>query len=188
MSYPRGLDEYTETELLTELRARVMDQVNGKCDYCHYPAGKSIREVTGSPNASDSCRMHDRHAGMAPNPELLFAIMVTNGSRVQKWHPGFPLERGPNAWTVSDWTNALAGEAGELANVAKKIRRLECGLTGRPHETMEVMKEKAAEEFADVILYADLVAHYLDINPTRAIAMKFNKTSEEYGFPERMRV
>ena len=30
---------------------------------------------------------------------------------------------GENSWRLTDWTNALAGETGELCNIAKKLNR-----------------------------------------------------------------
>lgn len=46
-----------------------------------------------------------------------------NLERCKAWHPGFPND----AWTGADWSNAMCGEAGEAANVVKKLRRQETG-------------------------------------------------------------
>lgn len=51
-------------------------------------------------------------------------LREVNVTRCKKWHPP-----GSIPWTSADWSNALCGEAGELANVVKKIRRQETGAT-----------------------------------------------------------
>src|SRR5690606_4184457 len=81
-----------------------------------------------------------------------------------------------NTWLLTDWTNALCGEAGELANLAKKIRR------GRPTDpTLESAKEDLAHELADIVTYADIIATKLGINLGQAIRDKFNIVSERVG-------
>ena len=48
-------------------------------------------------------------------------IRKVNRERVGRWH-------GPDDdWTLGDWSNATAGEMGELWNVVKKIRRVQSG-------------------------------------------------------------
>lgn len=111
-------------------------------------------------------------------------LTEVNTSRAARWHPGFP---GPDStWTIADWSNALCGEAGELANVIKKLRRYQCGLRGEGDPTVEDLLAQAAEELADVITYADLLAARLGVDLPLAIVDKFNKVSERQGFPERL--
>lgn len=45
---------------------------------------------------------------------------------------------------------------------------------------------KLADELADVILYADLLARKADIDLDVVIRRKFNRVSEAQGFPERL--
>lgn len=78
-------------------------------------------------------------------------------------------------WVITDWTNALAGEVGELCNKIKKIRRGEA----IPNEQLE-------EELADIQMYLDLVADQLGIDLEKATIDKFNKVSEKKGFVERL--
>jgi NTP pyrophosphatase (non-canonical NTP hydrolase) len=106
-----------------------------------------------------------------------------NTSRAKRWHPGFPSDAG---WSVADWSNALCGEAGELANVIKKLRRWENGLRGQNDPLPEALIAMAAEELADVITYADLLATKLGIDLPLAIVDKFNAVSKRQGFPERL--
>jgi NTP pyrophosphatase (non-canonical NTP hydrolase) len=109
------------------------------------------------------------------------ALRLANGSRCARWHPP---ESTP--WTAADWSNATCGEAGEMANVIKKIRRYETGAINEGDPPLEKLKGLAADEIADVVIYADLLAKYLGVDLGQAIRAKFNRTSEKYGFPERL--
>lgn len=51
------------------------------------------------------------------------------------------------------------------------------------HEKLIAM---LADEIADVILYADLLARHYGINVSDAVRAKFNRVSEAQGFPERL--
>lgn len=50
-------------------------------------------------------------------------FQTINAKRGRKWHHG-----DLNRWTYLEWAGAMCGEAGEAANYAKKMRRLEQGL------------------------------------------------------------
>jgi NTP pyrophosphatase (non-canonical NTP hydrolase) len=108
-------------------------------------------------------------------------ITETNASRRDRWHSE------ADDWTGADWSNAMCGEAGEAANVVKKLRRRETsiGSTYNTPETDELLPA-LAEELADVILYADLLASHYGLNLEEAIITKFNRVSEAQGFPERL--
>lgn len=113
---------------------------------------------------------------------LMFAeLRNVNVSRCRRWHPA-----DSTPWTAADWSNALCGEAGELANVIKKIRRQETGARNEGDPSMDELRKMAAAELADVVIYADLLADFLGVNLGEAIKEKFNKTSARYGFPERI--
>lgn len=98
--------------------------------------------------------------------------------RCKLWHPGYPNDH----WSIADWSNAIAGEAGELANKVKKMRRLETGTEISNPAKYERLRAKVAKEIADVILYVPLLAHKLDINVPEAVVCKFNEKSVEQGF------
>jgi len=104
-----------------------------------------------------------------------------NVTRCERWHGP-----GSDPWTAADWSNATCGEAGEMANVIKKIRRHETGAVNEGDPPLATLKAMAAEEIADVVIYADLLAKYLGIDLGQAIRSKFNKVSVKYGFPERL--
>ena len=76
-----------------------------------------------------------------------------NVSRLARWH-------GETEWSLADWSNAMCGEAGEAANVVKKIRRIETSLTDQQRwegdgglAGMDVsgLMEQLAYELADTI-------------------------------------
>jgi NTP pyrophosphatase (non-canonical NTP hydrolase) len=73
-------------------------------------------------------------------------------------------------WSPTDWGCALAGEVGELCNLLKKERR---------GEGLDVIA--AADELADVVIYADLLAARLGINLSGAVVRKFNEVSRRRG-------
>lgn len=92
--------------------------------------------------------------------------------------------------------NALAGEAGEYANIAKKIVRDEL----LPLDQQRVLDDKAkdlgylnladkrtqqgAKELADIIFYAIMSAQCLGVDLTKALVDKFNEVSEDSEFEE----
>ncbi len=108
-------------------------------------------------------------------------LRVVNVSRCLRWHPP-----GSIPWNAADWSNALCGEAGELANVVKKIRRHETGCVNNGDPSLAELKPMSADELADVVIYADLLAHYLGIDLGEAVRNKFNRSSVKFGFPERL--
>ena len=56
MSYPRGLDEYTDEELHQELSRREDARARGLCDYC------------GRDQSTPMCRFNQRHSLVKRNP------------------------------------------------------------------------------------------------------------------------
>ena len=116
-----------------------------------------------------------------PIAPTLQELSATNRSRASRWHAG------AQPWTGADWSNAMCGEAGEAANVVKKLRRRETSIesTYNTPEQQELIG-MLREEIADVIIYADLLAWHYDIDLTDAVIDKFNKVSEAQGFPERL--
>jgi NTP pyrophosphatase (non-canonical NTP hydrolase) len=83
--------------------------------------------------------------------------------------------------TLSYRGNELAGEVGEACNIIKKLERERMGIAGSRATLAEL-----AEELADVIICADLIAMQLGIDLDRAVAEKFNKTSEKVGLTTRL--
>jgi NTP pyrophosphatase (non-canonical NTP hydrolase) len=88
-----------------------------------------------------------------------------------------------DAWSPTDWACALAGEVGEACNLVKKLRRLSAAPDDLFWETSagSALQRKLADELADVVVYADLLATRLRINLETAVIDKFNRTSDEVG-------
>lgn len=117
---------------------------------------------------------------MSKNPQLTFALLrEANTQRL----PTFKNARGELAhtepdgsdWSPSDWSNALAGEVGELANLIKKVRRGDF--------TLAQARDAVAKEIADVATYLDLLAMQFGIDVGAAVTAKFNEISERVGSP-----
>lgn len=108
-------------------------------------------------------------------------LREANVSRMHRWHGA------ADTWTGADWSNAMNGEAGETANIVKKIRRHETGL-GTSYNTpaLDELHGKLADEIADTVIYADLLAAHYGIDLGAAVASKFNRVSDAQGFPERI--
>lgn len=83
-------------------------------------------------------------------------------------------------WSILEWLGALCGEAGEAANIAKKIRR------GDFKENESDGVRALMNELADMIIYADLCAARLGQDLDAAIIAKFNSKSEEKNVPYRL--
>lgn len=70
----------------------------------------------------------------------------------------------------------LGGEVGEALNEAKKLVREANGWPGSRSS-----KEKLAEELADVVICADLLAMTAGVDLGEAVRAKFNATSDKVG-------
>lgn len=72
--------------------------------------------------------------------------------------------------------NELAGETGEACNIIKKLERERHGWRGT-----RATREQLAEELADVVIVADLIANEAGIDLGESVRSKFNSTSLKYG-------
>lgn len=100
-------------------------------------------------------------------------------ARALRWHP-----EGLDSWSHLEWAGAMAGEAGEAANLAKKLKRIETGIVGQDSATREELIKAYGDELADVVLYAFCCATAAGIDLGNAVRHKFNLVSERNGFPE----
>lgn len=111
-------------------------------------------------------------------------ITVQSAYRAARWHGN------TTPWTVLEWAGAMCGEAGEAANAAKKIRRVETGMKNsagvETRESLAELNEDFGDELADTFLYLVLCAHTRKIDLAEHIIKVFNRKSQEYGFPERL--
>lgn len=71
-----------------------------------------------------------------------------------------------------DWSNALAGEAGEICNVTKKIKR---------DGDSPAKRQALQDEIADVFTYLDILCSEAYIDLERAVRRKFNEVSDRFG-------
>lgn len=85
-------------------------------------------------------------------------------------------------WSILEWAGAMAGEAGEATNVAKKMRRQR-----KQRDDDKVTAEQLGDELADNVCYAVLTAAKAGLDLGEAIVRKFNQISDENGFPYKLR-
>ena len=106
-----------------------------------------------------------------------------NKTRGERWHKGNLLQ-----WSLLEWTGAMAGEAGEACNAAKKLRQLQLELpnkkAGLDISDIEHLRSEIAKEVADTIIYGMLILSALGVDAENTIQGVFNQKSSEYGFPE----
>jgi NTP pyrophosphatase (non-canonical NTP hydrolase) len=73
-------------------------------------------------------------------------------------------------WTLADWSNAIAGETGEMCNLIKKIRRGD-----------DIDPKEVGKELADIVIYADILASLLGLELSDCVVQKFNEVSDRVG-------
>ncbi len=95
---------------------------------------------------------------------------------------GEPAHSEPDGsdWCLAQWSNALAGEVGESANIIKKIDRGDI--------TLAEARPLLAKEFADIVTYLDILAMRAGVDLGRATRDKFNEVSERVGSTVRIDV
>jgi NTP pyrophosphatase (non-canonical NTP hydrolase) len=90
-------------------------------------------------------------------------------------------------WTPAEWACALAGEAGEVCNAVKKLRRVADGTnTAKDPQTEAEAKKAIGAELADTVIYADLLAARLGLDLSFEIECKFNEVSARMKSPVRI--
>lgn len=128
-------------------------------------------------------------------------LFELNLQRCNRWHT----KGGIAEWSALEWAGAMCGEAGEAANVAKKVLRLEHHIASINQDHMEDAVSElhgatterrhfidmadanraVAKEVADTIIYGLLLMARVGVtDPESVIREVFNRKSEEYGFPE----
>jgi len=134
-----------------------------------------------------ACGYH--YSGRDVFPILTFQeLIAANISRVARWH-------SLDSWSPLEWAGAMCGEAGEAANAAKKLKRVEdqiANIDSRSYEmglslnNRQCYRKQIGMEVADVIIYGVLLCARVDADLVECIREAFNKKSVEYGFPERL--
>lgn len=77
-------------------------------------------------------------------------------------------------WDEVDWSNAIAGEAGEICNATKKRSR-----GAKPEDQIPLLE--LGKEIADTVLYCDLLASHLGLKLEDLVELKFNEVSDRYN-------
>lgn len=114
-------------------------------------------------------------------------LMKINVTRAERWHPD-----GIDSWSALEWAGAMCGEAGEAANCAKKLKRLDDEIPSindidRHLDTRTKANAAVLREVADTIIYGVLLAARVGCDDLESVIREtFNRKSEEYGFPERI--
>lgn len=116
---------------------------------------------------------------MALEPLTFAELATVNAKRCKRWH-----DADTEQWSGADWSNAMCGEAGEAANVVKKLRRHETGTASAIDPPEATLRTALGHEIADVILYAFLLADHYGIDVEQAVIEKFNAVSDRQAFPE----
>ena len=106
----------------------------------------------------------------------LMKLREANILRQNEWQKGESVD-------LSFRGNELAGETGEACNVIKKLERERLGYVGS-----RATVEDLADELADIIICVDLVAEKLNIDLSKSIVNKFNKTSQKYNLMVKLNV
>lgn len=87
----------------------------------------------------------------------------------------------PDLFDLSFYGNELAGECGEACNIIKKLERERLGAKGS-----RATKQQLADELADVVICADLVAAKAGIDLGETVRRKFNQSSDKNGFKSKI--
>lgn len=93
-------------------------------------------------------------------------------------------------WRLSQWSNAVAGETGELCNIIKKVERGD--FHKRPENASNnpeynnayaaaQYREEIGKEAADIVIYLDLLCTREGIDLGAEIVKKFNEVSDRVG-------
>ncbi len=129
-------------------------------------------------------RVSDRYIRRHPHLMTFAELRAANVARL----PHFKNARGEPAhirpdggdWSLGEWMCAVAGELGEAANLIKKIKRGDLSLDDpATHKAL-------ADEFADVLIYLDILAFRAGVDLSHAVIEKWNETSERIGYAERL--
>ena len=158
---------------MLELHERMMREINHKDTA--WSAG-TIRLMNYLPTAARAALAQDYGSVSIRD------LQTANVERCQNnWHP-------VRDWNPLEWGGAMAGEAGEAANKAKKLRRISQWEAKLDIEHSEAVKlrEEILEEISDTFHYGVLLAACVGGNLERATITKFNVVSARRDVLERM--
>jgi NTP pyrophosphatase (non-canonical NTP hydrolase) len=155
-------------------------------------AAESVAAQTGREDLPASCALIERLLAALVETEPagigLVELQRLNVERAKRWHT----HGGLGEWSPLEWAGAMAGEAGEACNAAKKLKRLESDIANIDNrivggaESVERYSRDVAKEVADTIIYGVLLCARVGVDVESVVREVFNRKSEEYGFPERL--
>lgn len=122
-----------------------------------------------------------------PNALKFSELQAAHVSRSPRWHDG-----DVRQWSVLEIAGEMCGEAGEAANVAKKLLRLELGGgRGNAHAEHAITErdqlvDKLKREIGDTIICLAKLAEAGGVQLDDCVRTAFNTKSEQMGFPERL--
>lgn len=109
----------------------------------------------------------------------LHALRTANLERIPRFKNshGLPAHAATDGsdWSLAEWSNAVLGELGEAANLIKKVIRGDYDISQ--------IREELGKEFADVLIYLDILAYQAGIDLSEATVNKWNETSQKLGIP-----
>lgn len=85
-------------------------------------------------------------------------------------------------WSPLEWAGAMCGEAGEVANVCKKMKRKTEGIGGAWADrdpAIDVLREQLAREIGDTVAYLSLLASAAGLDLQTCVARKFDEISDK---------
>lgn len=145
---------------------------------------QAAAEYTDRMGATERKQVYDAFLAGRRSVLSIEQLQEANLSRVARWHS---LE----SWSALEWAGAMAGEAGEACNAAKKLKRIEdkiasINIGDRHYGDWQTAARAVGMEVADTVIYGALLCLRVDANLALCVKEAFNKKSEEYGFPERI--
>jgi NTP pyrophosphatase (non-canonical NTP hydrolase) len=172
----KGVDEFTAVEwsdlkrVLTQCLAALSPEAPALENPDEPCAPENARDWPSPEAPAREATAFAMNDGMTTHPTLRSA----NIARQNEWDQD-------NQISAAYRGNELAGEVGEACNVIKKLERERLGILGSRATVGEL-----ADELADVLICADLVAMHYGIDLEAAVARKFNATSEKVGLQTRL--
>jgi NTP pyrophosphatase (non-canonical NTP hydrolase) len=106
--------------------------------------------------------------------DFLKKLRDANRGRQSAWTGNQPLE--PLFHAVE-----LGGEVGELLNAIKKVERFKRGWVGSSPDMQNLF-----DEVGDVLICLDTICAIYGVNLEVVTTNKFNKTSDKYGFQQKI--
>ena len=106
----------------------------------------------------------------------LFGIQRFSDVMNRRWNE----DETNSDWSLTDIACGLGGEAGELLNWIKKIRRLDDEMSKGVayNKAFAKLAKESGKEMADMICYTVVLASEMGIDLRKALVEKFNEVSD----------